>query len=164
MGIDDAAVAEIERALTRIRRSQSRRRLGHLAVAAGADPEVVVLVPALDAIAEATGSAAGAKPEVSVGVVGERLGVDASNASRVVARAVAAGLVARVPSPVDGRRASLDLTPKGRDVVEAVQRQRRGVVARATAGWNERDRAALARLLGRLLDDIDTLASRESDS
>lgn len=66
--------------------------------------------------AVATGSAE-PDQEVTVGVVAERLGIDPSTASRLVAETIGAGYLARLPSQMDNRRLRLELTDAGRKLV-----------------------------------------------
>ena len=51
--------------------------------------------------------------EVTVGLIAERLGIDPSRASRVVAEVVDRGYARRVASQSDARRICLELTPQG---------------------------------------------------
>lgn len=60
---------------------------------------------------------AGTKP-VTVGHVAERLILKPHSASGLVVRLEALGFVARKPSPVDGRQAVVELTPKARELLE----------------------------------------------
>lgn len=90
--------------------------------------------------------------EVTVGAVAERLDVDPSTASRLVTHAIEAGFVARRPSPVDARRAILELTAPGERVLEAMNRFRRHYVQRLMADWTDAERAEFARLLHRFTD------------
>jgi DNA-binding MarR family transcriptional regulator len=55
-----------------------------------------------------------------------------------------AGLVNRRPDPGDGRRALVELTTEGRDVLSADRRQREGWLAEAiTDGFTDREQAVL---------------------
>lgn len=81
--------------------------------------------------------------------VAATLGVTHSTASRLVTRAVDAGMVERASSPTDVRRAALRLTDAGRRLVEASRAFRAARLAGLTSGWPERDVAALAELLDR---------------
>jgi len=144
----DEAVAAIERAFVRLRRAMSRRNLGaRLVRELGGGVEISHL-GVVDAVEEGAGASGGA---VTVGMVGERLGIDPSRASRVVASAVRAGYVARVASQRDGRRVGLRLTAAGRDLAEAAHRLRRRAFREAMQGWTEDDRRAFARLLTRFV-------------
>lgn len=60
---------------------------------------------------------AGTKP-VTVGHVAERLILKPHSASGLVVRLEALEFVARKPSPVDGRQAVVELTPKARELLE----------------------------------------------
>jgi DNA-binding MarR family transcriptional regulator len=150
-GDREAALAAVERAMVRIRRSQTRRTLARLA-GGGADPAPDPgLDQAIDAVEEGPD---GTGHEVTVGVVAERLGVDPSRASRLVARAIAAGYLTRIASQADGRRIGLELTPEGRRRADRVRRSREAVFARAMRDWSDREREDFARLLTRFTEAL----------
>lgn len=83
-----------------------------------------------------------------VGALADELGVNQSNASRVVDRLVAAGLVERVVDPVDRRASVVALSEAGRSVLAVVTDRRaaelRAVVARMSPAAREQAVAALA--------------------
>lgn len=148
----DPALLAIERAMLRIRRSVTRRELGRRMadlVADDGDLSRVFAVDAVDEAAHEPPEAAGGGGGVSVGTVAERLGVDPSRASRLVASAVHAGYLARVASQEDGRRILLELTDAGRALVDAMHAHRQAEFAHAMRDWPERDRQEFARLLTR---------------
>ena len=68
-----------------------------------------------------------------IGTLAADLGVNQSNASRLVARLVDQGLVRRVTDPADGRASVVEATAEGRRVLDAVSEHRlrelRAVVA-----------------------------------
>lgn len=73
----------------------------------------------------------GAAPRpVSIGYVAERLFVKPHSASGLVVRLEALGLIARRPSPDDGRQALLELTPRARDVLERLSAVHRDEIVR----------------------------------
>jgi DNA-binding MarR family transcriptional regulator len=137
----EEAVAMVERALTVVRRSQARRALHRQASGDDAPAAEAATFQVLDAIEAAAGR------DMTVRAVADALGVDQPRASRLVARAVAAGWVERGADPDDGRRSVLTLTSRGRRVLAEVHRTRRQAVASALAGWSSDDRDTLARLL-----------------
>ena len=51
--------------------------------------------------------------------MGERLQVHPTSATSIVRRLVGDGLVVRIPHPEDGRGVLAEITPRGREVVEA---------------------------------------------
>ncbi|MET3667970.1 MarR family transcriptional regulator [Caulobacter sp. 1776] len=53
---------------------------------------------------------------LSVGAIGERLGLDSSNVTPLVKRMEAGGLVSRVRNPADERQVVVSLTDAGRDM------------------------------------------------
>lgn len=92
--------------------------------------------------------------EVTVGVVAERLGVDPSTASRLVAETVQDGYLARAASQADGRRAQLALTDTGRTLVEDARRYQRAVFEHATRDWSRRERDEFARLFVKFAEAV----------
>jgi DNA-binding MarR family transcriptional regulator len=70
-----------------------------------------------------------AEGDLTVGEIAEMLGVNPSNASRVVDRLQRLELVGRQRGTEDGRVVEVALTRRGREVVESVMAQRRAEVA-----------------------------------
>ncbi|ONI79570.1 MarR family transcriptional regulator [Actinosynnema sp. ALI-1.44] len=159
MGRDgDEHIEAVERAMVALRRSQSRRTLARLAAArqpAGSGGDRRTTAPGasadvLDAIEEAEDAG---KP-ATVTSVAAALGIDQPRASKLVATAVAAGLVRRKADQADGRRALLVRTPAGRRLSAEVHAFRRQVADQAMAGWPTGDRAEFARLLTRFVESL----------
>ena len=146
-----STLAAIERAMVRIRRSQTRRTLGRLATRDLGD---AVDLAQLDAVLAVDVGPEQPGQEVTVGLVAERLGVDPSRASRLVAAAIRAGHLRRVASQADGRRIHLETTDAGREVAEAAHRARQALYDRLMRDWSQRDRREFARLLGRFTDAL----------
>jgi DNA-binding MarR family transcriptional regulator len=142
----DDAVARIDAALARLRRSMIRRGLGRRVLdelSLAIEPAIVEVVDAID---EAVRSEADG---VSVATVAERLVVDPSQASRLVAEAVRAGLVERLASQADGRRSLLRLTDSGRGLIAATRQAKRRLLGAQIDDWSDAEVAAFADLLGR---------------
>ncbi len=85
--------------------------------------------------------------EVTVGIVAERLGIDPSTASRLVAETIGAGYLARLPSQMDSRRLRLEMTDAGRKLVANAHRYQRTVFEYVTRDWTEAEQQEFARLL-----------------
>jgi DNA-binding MarR family transcriptional regulator len=156
-GTNVEVLAEIERALIRLRRRQTRRRLAQQSMRQlGVEVDLALLdvVDAVEAGPEESGPEPAERNAVTVGVVAERLGLDPSRASRMVAAAVEAGYVRRVASQGDGRRSCLELTDTGRDIVAAAHRARQALYERLLADWPESERAEFARLLTRFTSSM----------
>jgi MarR family transcriptional regulator, lower aerobic nicotinate degradation pathway regulator len=79
------------------------------------------------------------------------LDLDKSSVTGLVDRAERRGLVARAPSPADGRAVLVRLTDEGRSLVSAAAGLFAADVTAMLGGLPARDRAALARLISRLL-------------
>lgn len=146
-------LAAIERAMVRIRRSQTRRSLAKTQVAAAERPADLTVLGVVDAVEQGPPEPGG---EVTVGMVGDRLGIDPSRASRVVAAAITSGTVRRVASQDDGRRIGLELTDRGRDLAREAHETRRALYDRLMRDWPERDRTEFARLLTAFTTDLAT--------
>lgn len=144
---DSQAVAAVERAMVAIRRSQSRRAIQRLAGGGHPDPALFAVIDAVEEGPEAA----------TVSSVADRMGVDQPRASRLVARAVDAGLLRRVADPADGRRSTLELTDLGVEQAAQVHRFRREVFGTAMRDWPEHDQREFARLLG---DFVEALGRR----
>ncbi len=157
-------VAAIERAMVAIRRAQTRRVLARLSTRRGVRtgrhaklPDAVFEL--LDAIDTATTH--GGAPTVTE--TATALGIDQPRASRLTTQALDAGLLRRVADQADGRRSLLTLTPSGRSALDRIHAFRQDVIAEATTRWTTEDRAALARLLSRFVDDITAVTDPPSD-
>ncbi len=137
----DKDIAAVERAMVAIRRRQSRRALARLQGAPGPEFEVLDVIEA-------------ASPPVTVSTVADALSVDQPRASRLVAAAVAAGLVRRAADQADGRRALLVLTYEGRTALEQAHHGRQTAFAEAMTGWSDAERAEFARLLTRFVEGL----------
>lgn len=148
---DDPVLVAIETAMVRIRRSVMRRRLAYQARKSGdhIDPMQFAAVDAVEA---------GPDPDqgdVTIGVVAQRLSLDPSRASRLVAAAIRAGYLERRASQQDGRRVGLALTPSGQALVERKHQLRRALAERMMTGWSQRDRQDFARLFARFTELLD---------
>src|SRR5215472_3631451 len=145
------AVLQIERAMVRIRRSQTRRAIGRLMerqLRTRFNLAHSFVVDALDEAREVPGN------EPSVGMVAEQLGVDPSRASRMVADAVGGGYVRRVASQADGSRTCLELTDAGRKLLKTTSSFRRRVFSKVMASWSESECVEFARLLAKFIEPL----------
>lgn len=145
----DEDVEAVERAMVEIRRLQQRRTLARLSQV---DPSLTAVVDAIEQPAD----------QATVSSVAGALGVDQPRASRLVARAVDAGLVTRTADQLDGRRVLLTLTKRGTEHAASVHRFRQAVFAEAMAGWTPRQVSTFARLLSRFVDAYTELTDRRS--
>jgi len=92
--------------------------------------------------------------EITVGVVGERLAVDPSVASRMVTDCISAGYLVRAASQQDGRRTILQMTDEGMDMLAAFRRHQRAAFEFITRNWPEKERLQFARLLIKYVDSV----------
>ncbi|GAA1568661.1 MarR family winged helix-turn-helix transcriptional regulator [Kribbella hippodromi] len=136
-------VAAVEAAMVAIRRRQTRRTFA--VQAGGPDPVQEVL----DAV-EGAGDEA-----IGVNGVAVALGVDQPRASKLVAAAVAGGLLRREADQADGRRTNLVLTSAGHDQLATVHAYRQSRFAAAMADWTPGERTTFATLLTRFVTTLD---------
>src|SRR4029453_16182468 len=85
------------------------------------------------------------------------MGLDASTASRHVRQLEDGGYLARTGDPDDRRAVRARPPRRRRAALDQARRARATVLDRATAGWPDEDRAALAILMTRLADSLDRL-------
>ena len=140
-----ADVVRIDSALGRIRRSMARQSLGRRVLSelgvTDIDPG---LVEVLHAIASTEAEEPGA---ASIGMVAQAMGLDPSQASRLVREAVAAGLVMRVAAPEDARRSVLRLSEFGAALMAGTRDHKLALLLEHFSDWSEQDLAEFARLL-----------------
>lgn len=90
------------------------------------------------------------EPGTSAGEITRRWGLEKMAVNRAVRRLQEAGCLTVTPDPDDGRRLTLDLTAKGRDLFETIEpaatRRYREIVALLDAD----ERRALGRILAKL--------------
>jgi DNA-binding MarR family transcriptional regulator len=86
------------------------------------------------------------------------LDVDVSTASRQARTLLDAGLVERMPDPVDGRACRYATTGVGRIRLEEMRMARQQALADVTAGWSPRDLRRLTELLSRFTDQLEDAA------
>jgi MarR family transcriptional regulator, negative regulator of the multidrug operon emrRAB len=90
----------------------------------------------------------------SIDVLRRVLGLSHSGGVRLVKRLEAQGLVAREPDPADRRAVRLHLTAAGRREARRLLAARQAALAPLLSALDERESAALERLLERLLASI----------
>ena len=118
-------------------------------VAAGSPVE---LSTALVVDAVERGGSASAGPTVAD--VAIALQVAPSTASRLVERAVAAGMVTKRASAEDARRLVLGLTAAGSRLLRTSRRHRRRYLGQRLADWDQREVATFAVLLHRFAQSV----------
>jgi DNA-binding MarR family transcriptional regulator len=87
----------------------------------------------------------------------ERLGLDRTTVSRVVARLEELDLVTRAPDTRDRRKTWVSITATGHELLDRFDRASMQDFRVATARWSRDDRAELGRLLVRLQHDLGRL-------
>jgi DNA-binding MarR family transcriptional regulator len=144
------ALAEIDQTMHRIRRSMMKREFGRQILQHLDDDLEIGHMDVIGAICHESGdAAAGQEPEITVGLVADRLSIDPSRASRLVSEVVDRGYVRRVASQADARRICLELSERGLSFVHAVRQTKWQAFSRSLGQWSEEDLVTFARLLAR---------------
>ncbi|KFC71062.1 Transcriptional regulator, MarR family [Devosia sp. LC5] len=139
------ATMDIDHVMIHIRRSMQRREMGRMALrdlGPNIDIADLEILGALELCAIEGG-------EATVGLIAERLNVDPSRASRIVADAVDKGIVRRVASQSDARRTGLELTELGQRHGAVIRAYKWRIFAEALGDWPEEDLVTFARLFQR---------------
>jgi len=169
-----AGDADIRRggpALFQIIRFWSRRWAAGAARNSAGDAQQVGHVLILEAIAAAVRSGPAANSDESsaslsgpaaIGDVAAELGLDRSNASRMLASAVAAGLVTKTTSAADARRTELGMTEAGQSLLAAARAWQEEAFLQMTASWPAADARRFATYLHRLAAQSLTPTAREN--
>lgn len=95
-----------------------------------------------------------ASPGLSVGDLAERLGVEASTASRAAEALVRMGAVARTPAPGNRRAVALTPTPHGKSLLVSLEAQADAYAGRLWDALPPGRRAAVVQALGDLLEAL----------
>ena len=140
---DPNSIAIIERSMLAIRRRQTRRALSQDL------PQNDVWVGQVVDALEAAGTA------LSVGQIASLLGVDQSQASRRVTRAIDHRVAERIAAQDDGRKSLVRLTRRGRDLAAQMHANRQRAIAAAVLEWSATDQKRLAHLLERFVLDFE---------
>jgi DNA-binding MarR family transcriptional regulator len=144
------AIVRIDTAMARIRRAMLRREMV-VSILAELDPGLdLQKLDVMGAVASWMPEE-GADPnaEVTVGIVAQRLGIDPSRASRLVADVVDLGYIRRVASQQDSRRIVLEPTEKGIDFGNRFRRRKAELLSKGLEGWTEEELVTFARLVER---------------
>ncbi|MFI2666015.1 MarR family winged helix-turn-helix transcriptional regulator [Micromonospora carbonacea] len=94
----------------------------------------------------------------NVSALAARLNLDGSTVTRQVSAMQRDGLIARAPDPSDGRGTVVSPTPAGLHRMAAVRAARTRLYGDVLADWAPADRDALADLLRRLNEALETRA------
>lgn len=90
--------------------------------------------------------------------------LDLSTVSRHVRHLSDSDLVVRDSDPADGRACLVSLSPRGRQVLEAVRDSRRALLRRVLAGWNPQDQQAVATAVCALAAALHAVAGERDGS
>jgi DNA-binding MarR family transcriptional regulator len=97
---------------------------------------------------------------ISLGELARLTEMDPAATGRQIRQLEQDGLVVRGPSTADGRVTVVRLTPQGRDVRRRLVAVQGRHMEDVLVAWSASDRATLARLLSRLVDDLRSVQYR----
>jgi DNA-binding MarR family transcriptional regulator len=100
-----------------------------------------------------------AQAPLRVSELAKCMDLDSSTVSRHIRHLEENGYLSRTDDPDDRRATRIDLTERGRAVLEESVRARVAVIDAATADWSEADRETLETLMTRLAESIDRQAA-----
>lgn len=144
------AVMDVDALLQQWRRRASKREIGHRALH---DLKVGIDLAQFDVLAVIDP----ALGETMVASVAERLGIDPSRASRLVSEMVELGFVRRAVSQADGRRTIIELTDRGRTVVDAVRAYKFLIMGDFLSDWDSAELETFVPLLKRFSTWVDSI-------
>lgn len=154
---DDEHIRRIGQVMTRMRLMTGRRVIGRLAIQNVAPGLELSHLDVLEAVRRAE-----EEGEVTVGAVAERLRIDPSRASRIVAEMVTRGVLRRKASQADARRIVVVMTALGQRLISEIHAQKLSVVQSITADWSPEDVETFARLFDRFVGSFeDAFKARE---
>ena len=110
-----------------------------------------------DALIVALASREGLAP----GAIAQHLGVRAPTITKTINRLASQGFVEKRGSDSDGRKAEIYLTPKGREVVAAIEKANRQMDRTLAADMSGKEIKALLKLLRRMEHSLQHLPERE---
>lgn len=144
------ALIRIDIVVQNWRRQMHKRELGHRATRAlGLDMDLAQIDVLFAIATPPLPSDANADDETMVSTVAERLHIDPSRASRLVAEMVNSGYARRAVSQRDARRTILELTAAGEAVIDAVRGYKWLLLGEFFSTWPAEDVAAFVPLLER---------------
>jgi DNA-binding MarR family transcriptional regulator len=150
----DAQVESIRNSMVGLRRLFQRKELAQLWASAFGEHATLdyTVLRLLDAVG--VSQTPNSKEGTTVGEIARLLGVDPSRASRLVASAVADGLLERRVAQSDGRKSVLKITASGAKLQARGSEVTRSRIALALAGWTDHDCLHLAELLERFVQQM----------
>ncbi len=114
------------------------------------------LLQGLISVAQIAGGVDGSAPTPpTIGLVADRMSVDPSRASRIVAELVTRGYVERQAAQDDARKSVLVMTPKAYAFLKEFSAAKWRILGRVFEGWESSEIDAFATLFHRYVDGIE---------
>jgi DNA-binding MarR family transcriptional regulator len=146
-------IARISLAMSRMRVLIKNRAIGQLIMSAAAPDLDMAHLDVIELVRRGTRHG-----EVTIGLVAEKMCVDPSRASRVVAYLVDRGILSRAVSQADARRAVIVLTDKGQAVLKEKRRVKLEMIEKILSDWTEEEVTQFSELYARFVAEFEKLA------
>lgn len=104
------------------------------------------------------------EPNIDQRTLGERIAVDRSTMAELVARLSARGLIRATRDTRDGRRKTIQLTPKGSTALQHLIPRTRVMTGRLVSGLDQKEQADLLRLLTAVVSATERRKTRAARS
>lgn len=149
----DEGLADIGKAMARMRLMVGRRIIGRMALSRAAPGLELSHLDVIEAVRRIS-----AEGEVTVGSVAEMLRVDPSRSSRLISELVQGGFLIRSISQADARRAVVELTDKARRYFREAEAIKLDLLNAIVAEWSPEDIRAFGRLYLRFVGEFEAMA------
>ncbi len=146
-------ISRISQAMSRMRVLIKNRAIGKLIMSAAAPDLDMSHLDVIELVRRGPQDG-----EVTIGHVAEKMCMDPSRASRVVAYLVDRGILSRAVSQADARRAVIVLTDKGQAILKEKRRVKLEMIEKILSDWTDEEVAQFAELYARFVDEFENLA------
>lgn len=135
--------------MSKMRMMVGRRLVGRLAIATIAPDLELSHLDVIEAVRRCS-----EQGEATVGSIAEAMRIDPSRGSRLVAELVKKGVLRRAVSQEDARRAVVELTDSGQEMIGSFQSVKAKLIHAVLDGWPDEDVARFAELFGKFVDGM----------
>ncbi|MBO3759260.1 MarR family winged helix-turn-helix transcriptional regulator [Ciceribacter sp. L1K22] len=152
-------IASIGTSMSKMRLMIGRRIIGRMAIQSVAPDLDLTHLDVIEAVRRCADDG-----EATVGAIAEAMRIDPSRGSRLVAELVKQNVLRRAVSQVDARRAVVELTPKGWQMIEALQNIKANLIHAILADWPKEDVERFAILFEKFVDRMHAHTRLAGDS
>lgn len=149
LGNEPEDIVSIGASMSKMRLMIGRRIIGRMAIQNVAPDLELTHLDVIEAVRRCADDG-----EATVGAIAEAMRIDPSRGSRLVAELVKRDVLRRAVSQVDARRAVVELTPKGWEMIEALQSVKANLIHAILADWPKEDVERFAVLFEKFVDGM----------